>query len=110
MEKHLQKSINQAEHSSKSFHCRTPDCRGWCLYDDEVNQFKCEICKHLNCIVCRVIHEGKTCKQYQDDIRLKAQNDDDARQTQAMIDVSFPAGKYMFKVNNKNTRTVCEIC
>ena len=22
----------------------------------------------------------------------------------------FPAGKYMFKVNNRNTRTMCEIC
>ena len=29
-----------------------------------------------------------TCKQYQDDIKLKAQNDEDAKQTQAMIDVS----------------------
>ena len=29
-----------------------------------------------------------TCKQYQDDIKLKAQNDEDARQTQVMIDVS----------------------
>ena len=23
---------------------------------------------------------------------------------------SFPAGNYMFKVNNRNTRTGCEIC
>ena len=23
---------------------------------------------------------------------------------------SFPAGNYMFKVNNRNTRTECEIC
>ena len=38
--------------------------------------------------MCRVIHEGMTCKQYQDDIKLKAQNDEDAKQTQAMIDVS----------------------
>ena len=24
--------------------------------------------------------------------------------------ISFPAGNYMFKVNNRNTRTRCEIC
>ena len=23
---------------------------------------------------------------------------------------TFPAGNYMFKVNNRNTRTRCEIC
>ena len=23
---------------------------------------------------------------------------------------TYPAGNYMFKVNNKNTRTMCEIC
>ena len=26
------------------------------------------------------------------------------------ISGSFPAGNYMFKVNNRNTRTRCEIC
>ena len=26
-----------------------------------------------------------------------------------MIDIA-PAGNYMFKVNNRNTRTMCEIC
>ena len=24
--------------------------------------------------------------------------------------INFPAGNYMFKVNNKNTRTRCETC
>ena len=24
--------------------------------------------------------------------------------------ITFPAGNYMFKVNNRNTRTRCEIC
>ena len=24
--------------------------------------------------------------------------------------ITHPAGKYMFKVNNRNTRTRCEIC
>ena len=25
-------------------------------------------------------------------------------------ETSYPAGNYMFKVNNRNTRTRCEIC
>ena len=29
---------------------------------------------------------------------------------QCMINSMTPAGNYMFKVNNRNTRTRCEIC
>ena len=28
----------------------------------------------------------------------------------SVFTVKFPAGNYMFKVNNRNTRTKCEIC
>ena len=28
----------------------------------------------------------------------------------SMLCIPFPAGTYMFKVNNRNTRTRCEIC
>ena len=27
-----------------------------------------------------------------------------------MDNITFPAGNYMFKVNNRHTRTRCEIC
>lgn len=37
-----------------SFHCQTPNCRGWCIYEDEVNEFDCELCGETNCILCRV--------------------------------------------------------
>lgn len=42
---------SRAEHS---FHCQTPNCRGWCVYEDEVNEFLCQICNETNCILCRV--------------------------------------------------------
>ena len=37
--------------------------------------------------------------------------DEDIDQTSRKGDVDYsPAGNYMFKVNNRNTRTRCEIC
>lgn len=36
----------------------------------------------------KAIHKGMNCKEYQDDLRIRAQNDDAARQTTQMLDVS----------------------
>lgn len=63
---HLAKSLRIAENQiENSFHCKTPDCKGWCIYEDDVNTFKCPICCLGNCLTCRVIHDGLDCKQYQ---------------------------------------------
>ncbi len=36
----------------------------------------------------KAIHKGMNCKEYQDDLHIRAQNDDAARQTTQMLDVS----------------------
>lgn len=54
-DQHLAVSLSLAEHRTENaFHCKTPGCRGWCIYEDNVNQFKCPICKITNCLTCRV--------------------------------------------------------
>lgn len=54
-DQYLAKSIAQAENKiDKSFHCKTPDCKGWCIYEDNVNEFKCPVCKNFNCLTCQV--------------------------------------------------------
>lgn len=54
-EQHLAKSVAQAENKiDKSFHCKAPDCRGWCIFEDNVNEFKCPVCKNTNCLTCQV--------------------------------------------------------
>lgn len=54
-DEHLAKSLRVAEHKiENSFHCRTPNCKGWCIYEDNVNQFRCPICSLVNCLTCRV--------------------------------------------------------
>lgn len=54
-EQHLAKSVAQAENKiDKSFHCKTPDCKGWCIFEDNVNEFRCPVCRRNNCLTCQV--------------------------------------------------------
>ena len=48
--------MKEAEANMKNtFHCKTPDCAGWTIFDDDVNLFKCPLCNKVNCITCQVI-------------------------------------------------------
>lgn len=51
-----------------SYHCKTPDCKGWWINEDGVNATECPICKIVNCLNCKVIHTGLNCKQYQENL------------------------------------------
>ena len=53
-----------------------------------MNEFKCIVCGHVNCILCKAQHEDMNCQEYQDDLKIKAANDDAARKTQEMLQVS----------------------
>lgn len=54
-DKHLARSIRQAEHKiENTFHCKTPNCRGWCIFEDNLNSFRCPVCTIENCLTCRV--------------------------------------------------------
>ncbi|RXN04352.1 ranBP-type and C3HC4-type zinc finger-containing 1-like protein [Labeo rohita] len=95
-QKFLELRLNIAEsRSENSYHCKTPDCAGWCIFEDDVNEFTCDICNETNCILCKAIHKGMNCKEYQDDLRIRAQNDDAARQTTQMLDQLLKNGEAM---------------
>ncbi|XP_038652407.1 ranBP-type and C3HC4-type zinc finger-containing protein 1 [Scyliorhinus canicula] len=95
-DKFLDRGMSVAESSSaNSYHCRTADCRGWCIYEDTVNEFRCPICSKLNCLLCKEIHEGMNCKQYQDDLRSRALNDSAARRTTEMLTTMVQNGEAM---------------
>lgn len=92
----LELRLNIAEsRSENSYHCKTPDCAGWCIFEDDVNEFTCDICNETNCLLCKAIHKGMNCQQYQDDLRIRAQNDDAARQTTQMLDQLLKNGEAM---------------
>ncbi|KAK9967305.1 hypothetical protein ABG768_001711 [Culter alburnus] len=95
-QKFLELRLNIAEsRSENSYHCKTPDCAGWCIFEDDVNLFTCDICSETNCILCKAIHKGMNCQEYQDDLRIRAQNDDAARQTTQMLDQLLKNGEAM---------------
>uniref|UniRef100_A0A0B7BCW6 RanBP-type and C3HC4-type zinc finger-containing protein 1 n=1 Tax=Arion vulgaris TaxID=1028688 RepID=A0A0B7BCW6_9EUPU len=94
--RYLQRGLDQAESQTiNSYHCKTADCHGWCVYEDLVNFFKCPVCKLENCLTCKAIHEGLNCKQYQDDLKLRANNDIAAKQTAEMLQKLVADGEAM---------------
>ena len=93
--------MSQAENAlPNSFHCKTPDCRGWCINEDEVNEFRCPVCGKTNCILCNAIHEGMNCKEYQDDLKRLAENDLAAKATQDMLEVCIYLFCVLYNVYN----------
>lgn len=92
----LDLGISIAENRSAfSYHCKTLDCKGWCFFEDDVNEFTCPVCLRINCLVCKAIHEKMNCKEYQDDLALRAQNDVAARQTTEMLRSMLQQGEAM---------------
>ncbi|XP_065100557.1 ranBP-type and C3HC4-type zinc finger-containing protein 1 [Paramisgurnus dabryanus] len=95
-QKFLELRLSIAEsRSENSYHCKTPDCPGWCIFEDDVNEFLCDICNETNCLLCKAIHKGMNCKEYQDDLRVRAQNDAAARQTTEMLEQLLTSGEAM---------------
>uniref|UniRef100_A0A3B5L911 RanBP-type and C3HC4-type zinc finger-containing protein 1 n=1 Tax=Xiphophorus couchianus TaxID=32473 RepID=A0A3B5L911_9TELE len=95
-ERWLQRSLSVAESRCEgSYHCATPDCPGWCVYEDTVNVFHCPICRKHNCLICKAIHEGMNCKQYQDDLAARAINDSAARRTTHLLKTLVQSGEAM---------------
>uniref|UniRef100_A0A667YLD8 RanBP-type and C3HC4-type zinc finger-containing protein 1 n=1 Tax=Myripristis murdjan TaxID=586833 RepID=A0A667YLD8_9TELE len=95
-QKFLELRLSIAESRSEhSFHCQTPNCAGWCIYEDEVNEFHCELCNETNCILCKAIHKDMNCKEYQDDLRIRAENDLAAKQTKQMLEGLLQNGEAM---------------
>lgn len=85
-EQHLAKSVAQAENKiDNSFHCKTPDCKGWCVYEDNVNEFKCPVCRRTNCLTCQVIHTGMNCRQFQEKIKDDANLDEGGKKNESHV-------------------------
>ncbi|XP_077192131.1 ranBP-type and C3HC4-type zinc finger-containing protein 1 isoform X4 [Paroedura picta] len=93
----LDLGISVAENRSRSsYHCKTTDCRGWCFFEDDVNEFLCPVCLRKNCLLCKAIHENMNCKEYQDDLKIRAENDQAARQTTEMLMNMVRGGDAMY--------------
>ncbi|XP_036378467.1 ranBP-type and C3HC4-type zinc finger-containing protein 1 isoform X2 [Megalops cyprinoides] len=95
-ERWLQRGLSVAEsRCESSYHCASPDCPGWCEYEDTVNTFHCPVCNKHNCLLCKAIHEGMNCRQYQDDLTARAVNDSAARRTRDLLKTLVQSGQAM---------------
>ncbi|XP_075212986.1 uncharacterized protein LOC142319512 [Lycorma delicatula] len=95
-EQHLAKSVAEAENKiGNAFHCKTPDCPGWCIFEDNVNEFLCPVCKHTNCLTCQAIHAGINCKQFQERAKQDSETNADARRTNEMLEEMVDRGEAM---------------
>jgi len=93
LEKHQKKSVKEAEANiQNAFHCKTPDCAGWTVTEDDVNIFKCPLCKRTNCITCQAIHDGMDCKQYQQSMLVDSQ-DENSKKTKEWMDDLIAKGE-----------------
>ncbi|KAF2355276.1 Zinc finger RanBP2-type [Trinorchestia longiramus] len=93
-EAHLNKSVKQAAVSMQNvFHCKTPDCRGFCVFEDNVNTFLCSVCYRQNCLTCQAQHTGLSCKKYQEMISQK--EDIDSLKTQKFFEDMINRGDGM---------------
>ena len=92
-QKYLQQALKIAEASSKekSYHCKTPNCLGFCFLDEgdeAITHFVCPTCKRENCLNCQAVHEGNTCQEYQVQ-QLSNPSNSDIRATGLFLEVSF---------------------
>lgn len=40
--------------ATNSYHCKLPNCEGWCIVEEEVDEFICPRCSSVNCLTCLV--------------------------------------------------------
>lgn len=65
-ERYERKCLEFAEGgNASSVHCLTKSCKGWIEVNGFVDSFVCAVCRQKNCISCKGIHQGKSCKEYQ---------------------------------------------
>lgn len=95
-EQHLARSVSQAENKiQNTFHCKTPDCKGWCILEDNVNEFHCPVCTFTNCLTCQAIHIGINCKEYQEQMTQASESNPEAKKSREMLEEMVERGEAM---------------
>lgn len=83
------KSLKEGEAKiANTFHCKTPDCIGFCVHEDNLYWFECPVCEKTNCLRCNVIHMGQTCDEYKEDLKIKAKNEQTLEKDKEAIEVN----------------------
>lgn len=74
-------SLKEAEAAMRDAkHCLRPNCTGFVIIEEGINEFACPKCQANNCLACKVVHPG-TCAQFKQQVA-----DDKNRQLQQKND------------------------
>lgn len=93
-EKHLSMALKRAETNLENvFHCKLPDCVGFVEHQPDNTAFICPVCEKVNCIVCKTIHEDKTCEQYKDEINTSSRTKEEEQLTEEELKKRVEEGK-----------------
>lgn len=96
-DKYLDKSLNKFQATNiNTYHCKTPDCKGFIEFDRKVLGFKCFVCEKVNCITCKVIHQGKNCQEYEDQINPNGKRIRENAESENTIKQLVKNGEAMF--------------
>ncbi|CAF1262733.1 unnamed protein product [Rotaria sordida] len=89
--------VRFAESRNKTFHCITPDCTHWWFIEPEEanNMIFCNGCKRWICITCSAIHEGQTCREYQD-AKLREMNESNVRTDEEQLEAMIKNKEVMY--------------
>lgn len=96
-EKYLERSLKQFQASTgDAYHCKTPDCKGFVMVDKNLLGFKCWQCDKVNCISCKVIHHGKNCQEYQEEVNPNAKHVRENAESENAIKQMVKNGEAMY--------------
>jgi len=95
-DKFQQRSLRQVEaQMQNTFHCKTPNCIGFCVHDGDLNFFYCALCQKHNCVKCDAQHMEKTCEEYQNDLKIQEQNEKSAQLNENALKEMVRTGEAM---------------
>lgn len=94
----LDRGVTIVESRNQTVHCLTPDCTHWWFLEPEEtnNILYCAGCRRWNCLACKAIHEGQTCQQYQEEVKLKETNDDNMKKDTEHLETMIKSGEAMY--------------
>lgn len=95
--KYLENSLKLFQATTENvYHCKTPDCEAFIVVDKNVRGFMCWLCKKVNCLSCKVIHHGKNCQEYQEEVNPNAKHVRENAESENAIKDMVKNGEAMF--------------
>lgn len=112
-DEHLARITLQIRKDKNIFNCRNENCLGFGFIDEQETSFECSECKTINCTLCRDIHNGMNCEEFEKSKILQKELSENKKEVsftahyfQCQYCSQYTKGVYLDKCNH----SVCNIC